>query len=531
MNKFSPVNEFGVVSKEPDLWQALQLFILYRFILAASFWAMLKFNILNKFFIVTNDSLYHVVSLNYFIASAIFLLMPFLIRHHYFVQINLSLFFDVPSIVLLMHACGGMSSAIGLLLMVIVAAHSLLVSERWSLFSAAFAACALIFEQVYNILKYDVPLNGLTQVGLLGTVLLISAYMINTLSIRIRLNQKKLAEHARALFEIQQLNTQIVANMNEGVIVFDNQQNIQHINAAAYQLLKFHPDREINSIKYLPKNFQQAFLAWEAGTRHFYFSDIRLNFQLLGKGSSKKTLVFIYDAAQEVKRAQELKLASLGQLTANIAHELRNPLAAISHAAQLLGESSELNTQDQDFIRIIREHSNRINTIIQNVLSISSRKETHQESINLIAWLKKFAKNLSISNLPSIQFTFDHPNRDYPIKADPSQLIQVLVNLCDNGLRYSFRHTGYATLTFRIRHRLDNSAVILDIIDQGIGVSKPIIKHIFEPFFTTEKQGSGLGLYLTKELCDINHIKLEYIYQSEGGAIFRLTFPLGDDIL
>ena len=203
MNKFSPVNEFGVVSKEPDLWQALQLFNLYRFILAASFWAMLKFNILNKFFIVTNDSLYHVVSLNYFIASAIFLLMPFLIRHHYFVQINLSLFFDVPSIVLLMHACGGMSSAIGLLLMVIVAAHSLLVSERWSLFSAAFAACALIFEQVYNILKYDVPLNGLTQVGLLGTVLLISAYMINTLSIRIRLNQKKLAEHARALFEIQ----------------------------------------------------------------------------------------------------------------------------------------------------------------------------------------------------------------------------------------------------------------------------------------------------------------------------------------
>jgi two-component system sensor histidine kinase PilS (NtrC family) len=515
---------------ETDLWQALLLFNVYRFILAFSFWMTTQFDIEKNVFYITNPSLYNAVSLFYFLASIVFLIIPFLVKHHYYLQINVSIFFDVPAIIMLMHACGGMSSAIGLLLIVLVAAHSLLVSERWALFSAAFATLGLISEQVYNIIYYTLPLTVLLQVGLLGSVLLISAYMINTLSIRIRINQKALTEHAEALLFTQKLNSQIVATMQEGIIVFDKELNIQNINSAAYKLLNFHPDHEINSLKYLPKNFQQAFNVWKKTKREIHAGSIRLNFHSLGKDITSSILVFIYDTTQEVKRAQELKLASLGHLTANIAHELRNPLAAVSHAAQLLGESSDLGVQDRDFVRIIREHAARMNTVIQNVLSISSRKEARIERFDLISWLENFAKSLVISNLPQAEITFDHPNQSFFVSADPTQLSQILINLSENGLRYSFRYTGRATLTFRVREQSDRDVIILDVIDQGIGVAKPIVKHIFEPFFTTEKLGSGLGLFLAKELCNINNIHIDHIQPPESGSIFRLSFPMNGNM-
>lgn len=534
MDKISPpLNGSSTATPEAELWQALQLFNLYRMMLAFSFWMLTKLNIEEQFFTVTNDDLYDITSLSYFLLSITFLTIPFFIRRYYYLQINLCIFLDITAIILLMHACGGITSGIGLLLIVLVSAHSLLVSERWALFSATMATILLIFENIYDIFKYDMPINSLMQIGLLGSVLLISAYIINTLAVRIRQHQKSLIQQTRQLNAIQQLNTQIVNAMHEGVMVFDAQQHINHINNAAYRLLNFYPAQKIESIRNLPKNFQQAFEAWKQGKREHYIlshtaaiAETRLNFQPLGKDPTTGTIVFIYDATQEIQRAHDLKLASLGHLTANIAHELRNPLGAISHASQLLGESSEITSQEQDLINIIREHCNRMNAIIQNVLSISSRKKPEVSKIKLFPWLKKWIKNFSSPDFPHPTFNFKHNNQRVTVQADPSQLAQVLINLCENGLRASFRHTGQATLTFRIQSHSEFSAVTLDIIDQGFGIPKTIVKHIFEPFFTTEKSGSGLGLYLAKELCDINNIRLETIVEPHSGAIFRLTFPL-----
>lgn len=532
MDKISPPLN-GTFTPETELWQALQLFNLYRLILAFSFWMMTKLNIEEKFFTITDNKLYDIVSLSYFLFSIAFLALPFFVKRYYYIQINLCIFLDVSAVILLMHSCGGITSGIGLLLIVFVAAHSLLVSERWALFSAALATILLIFENIYDIFKYELPLNSLIQIGLLGTVLLISAYMTNTLSVRTRQHQQSLMKQTHELNAIQQLNAQIVNAMHEGVMVFDAQKNIKHINTAAYRLLNFYPAQKIENIKNLPKNFQHAFDAWKEGKREHYIlshsaaiAETRLNFQSLAKDPAAGTIVFIYDATQELQRAQDLKLASLGHLTANIAHELRNPLGAISHASQLLGESSELLLQDQELVTIIREHCNRMNTIIQNVLSISSRKKPNFSKIKLFPWLKKWVKNFSSPEFSHPTFNFKHIDQHFTVQADPSQLAQVLTNLCENGLRYSFHHTGKATLTFRLQPHTEFSAVTLDIIDQGFGIPKNIIKHIFEPFFTTEKSGSGLGLYLAKELCDINNIHLETISEPNSGAIFRLTFPL-----
>lgn len=525
MNKMPPLqNGMPTLTPETDLWQALQLFNLYRVFLSFSFWMITKLNIEDKIFSIIEPKLYATISLSYFLFSLFFLAIPFFIHRFYYFQINLCTFIDVSATILLMHACGGVSSGIGLLLIVLIAAHSLLVSQRWALFSAALATIFLFFEQLYDVLQYHLPLNLFMQVGLLGTVLLISAYIVNTLAIRTRQHQHFLIEQAHQLDAIQKLNTQIVNAMHEGVIVFDAEKNIQYLNHAAYHLLNFHPTQKIETIKNLPKHFQQAFDAWQTGKR-VATTEIRLNFQSISKDPSTGCIVFIYDATQEMQRAQDLKLASLGHLTANIAHELRNPLGAISHASQLLEESTTLTAEEKEFSKIIREHCNRMNTIIQNVLSISSRKKPEPSKIKLLPWLKKWVKNFSSPDFSHPTFSFKYTGEHFTVQADPSQLTQVLTNLCENGLRYSFRRTEIPSLTFRLQSHHENSTITLEIIDQGFGIPKSVAKHIFEPFFTTEKSGSGLGLYLAKELCDMNNIRIDTLIEPHSGAIFKLTFP------
>lgn len=525
MNKIPlPPNGISPFAPEADLWQALQLFNLYRAILSFSFWIITKFNIEDKIFPITELELYRITSLSYFMLSLFFLTIPFFVHRFYYFQINLCTIVDVSAIILLMHACGGMPSGIGLLLIVLIAAHSLLVSQRWALFSAAFATIFLFFEQLYDVLKYDLPLNFFTQIGLLGSVLFISAYIVSTLAVRIRQHEIFLIEQAHQINVIQKLNMQIVNAMLEGAIVFDGEKNIQYINHAACRLLNLNASQKIESTKNLPKHFQQAFDAWQKG-KPFSTAEIRLNFQPITKDSSAGYIAFIYDTTQEIQRAQDLKLASLGHLTANIAHELRNPLGAISHASQLLEESSTLGPEEKEFSKIIREHCNRMNTIIQNVLSISSRKKSEPSKIKLLPWLKKWVKNFSSPDFPHPKFSFKYTGQHFTVQADPSQLAQVMINLCENGLRYSFRRTEIASLTFRLQSHIENSTVTLEIVDQGFGISKSVAKHIFEPFFTTEKSGSGLGLYLAKELCDMNNIRIDTLFESHSGAIFRLTFP------
>jgi two-component system sensor histidine kinase PilS (NtrC family) len=253
--------------------------------------------------------------------------------------------------------------------------------------------------------------------------------------------------------------------------------------------------------------------------------ELLATFSLLSTpASNPDTLVFIEDSTEAQKRAQQLKLASLGQLSASIAHEIRNPLGAISHAAQLLGEAETLSKGDQRLSEIIQNHCLRMNGVIENVLHMSRRKVADPKSILLGEWVEKFLKEFSAGVPGEAQIETDLDSSYNSVEVDPIHLSQVLGNLCQNGMRYSFKNCGKSKI--RVVAGIDSVSrhSYLEVIDYGEGVEDELVQNLFEPFYTTESTGTGLGLYLSKELCEANNARLSYSKAFSGGSSFKITF-------
>jgi two-component system sensor histidine kinase PilS (NtrC family) len=236
------------------------------------------------------------------------------------------------------------------------------------------------------------------------------------------------------------------------------------------------------------------------------------------------TLIFLEDCTEVQKQAQQLKLASLGRLSASIAHEIRNPLGAISHAAQLLGESKTLGKGEVRLCETIQNHSVRMNDVIENVLQLSRRKSAEPKIIVLVQWLSGFVAEFETNWQEKSEITVVLKPKDIVIKADPLHLSQVLANLCQNGLRYSKKKTGESKLLIRGGKDPQTLLSFLEIIDYGHGVEEELVSNLFEPFYTTETTGTGLGLYVSKELCAANDARLNYRRSDTGGSSFKITF-------
>lgn len=217
-----------------------------------------------------------------------------------------------------------------------------------------------------------------------------------------------------------------------------------------------------------------------------------------------------------------MKLASLGRLTASIAHEVRNPLGAISHAGQLLSESPALNDEERRLTVIIEEHSRRVNSIVEDILRISRRRQSRTERIDMSRWLEDFRSEFLLRyNLAPADVVLELDDGPIAAGMDPDQLHQVLWNLCENGLRYS---RGSPLLLIRGGVQRDTGRPYVEVVDQGPGVAAEAREQLFEPFFTTEAAGTGLGLYIARELCESNQALLQLRYAGPGGSCFRIDF-------
>jgi two-component system sensor histidine kinase PilS (NtrC family) len=225
------------------------------------------------------------------------------------------------------------------------------------------------------------------------------------------------------------------------------------------------------------------------------------------------------------QQAQQMKLASLGQLTASIAHEIRNPLGAISHAEQLLAEATNESPENKRLLEIIHTNTLRVNNIIENVLQLGRRDHSVPEQISLEDWLANFSAEFIHSQgckPDDINISIEPP--DTSIFMDATHLHQVLWNLCQNGLRYSIDIPNQARLKINVSVASNSSNPVIDVFDNGPGIDASIMEHIFEPFFTTGSSGSGLGLYISSELCACNNSRLSYLNVPTGGSCFRLEF-------
>ncbi|OOZ36951.1 hypothetical protein BOW51_04825 [Solemya velesiana gill symbiont] len=514
----------------------LQFFTAYRLLIASLLAVM--------FFIQTGPSILGfldpilfgstaVIYLGFVIASGLLLyLLPGLATQN---QALMMVFTDIVLITVMMHASGGVASGLGMLLAVSIAVGSLVMQGITALLAAAIASLAILAQQVYSQFYTDLPSTAYTQTGLLGASFFAIALLAHVLSQRLKESERLVSQRDVDLANLEQLNEYIIRNMLTGILVVDDDLKIRLMNESAWHLLGMPDAHRGSPLERASQVLSSQIAAWWGNPGDFQPNNFRSvpsgrelkpGFSRLGTDDKFGAVIFLEDAASITQQAQQIKLASLGRLTASIAHEIRNPLGAISHAAQLLVESPDMAETDRRLLGIVETHCTRVNDIIENVLQLSRRSRTRPEEIVLEPWMEKFISEFLIAQQlaeENVQLHIDPPQT--VIRADPSQLRQVVSNLCENAVTHFNQGRNMLRLNIAGGMTRESGGPFLDITDNGAGIDSDALRQIFEPFFTTVNSGTGLGLYIAKELCESNRLRLEYLASPTGGACFRISFP------
>ena len=433
-------------STVPD--SLLKVYAYYRAILAVLLLVMYLTGIALKILGSENPQLFLITTSAY---TFLCLITLFYFRSHPHGPSTQLLFFilltDMVAITLMMHASGGLESGLGFLMLAIVAAGSIFVAGRLSLLLAATASIFVMTETLSTILLLNKNQEAIFPAGILGILLFITALVFQILTQRIRAAQTIASKTAIESARHQKLNESIVKRMHTGIVVVDSNDNIQLINSSAVQLLGGQaPGKPLGinqTIRLIPPLLKQLerwrtypWLRTPIFKATSSSQELQANFTSLHQGAAKQTLIFLEDTRTLAQQAQQLKLSSLGRLTGSIAHEIRNPLGAISHASQLLSEQPSSESQDK-LIDIINRQCNRVNQIVENVLQLSSQKTPAFQKLWLLQWLKKFRMEYLGYHQPLTIIEIESDGQDTQIFFDPSHLTQILTNLVDNGIRFS----------------------------------------------------------------------------------------------
>jgi len=445
-------------------------------------------------------------------------------------QVRAHVSVNILVLTILMH-CGDMHNVFAILINASIAGGSLLTAGRTSLLFAAIATFAVFIEQQYNLNVVHSVFRGYTNAGIMGATFFATAILGYGLSRRIRASEALAEQRGVDLHKLEQLNDYIIQHMQSGVLVIDEHDNICLMNSAAKRLLNISENKtsgtlsqfsdalrtQLNAWKQYHDNQQPPFKAEHDG------SDVMAQFIPVKSGDDELTLIILDDCARTFQQAQQLKLASLGKFTASIAHEIRNPIGAISHAGQLLEESEHIAEVDKRLIEIICQQTEKVNKVVKNVLHLSRQNDAIQQNIELQKWLSDFISDLYVPELGDLHVDLHVNSESLSAYVDPDQLYQIMMNLCLNGLRYSKEKTGRASLLIEVGQVDNSNAIYIDVIDDGPGVAPDNRERIFEPFYTTGRQGNGLGLYIASELCAMNHARIAYRELPQGGC-FRISF-------
>ncbi len=443
---------------------------------------------------------------------------------------------DILALTLFIHLSGGITSNLPLLLAVSIAAGNILLRPRLGLFVSAIATLTLLYEQIYFIYEHGSSWQGIETSAFLGLGFFTIALLSQQLADRLRQGEALALAQERRLREMHTLSRQILRRMRTGILVIDEQGTITMSNQAASTLLDVTLEDGETLLTAVAPRLAEAMHSWQRRPaqrtqpfqNHAGAANVYASFTVLDGEAHDvpwSTLIFLEDYTQLTQQAQQLKLASLGRFSASIAHEIRNPMGAISHAAQLLAESPVILAEDARLLQIIQQHCLRMNDIVENVLQLSRRENSRHELFDLTTWLESFIDELRPSLPTATRIQRQDAQTPLIVRFDPNHLYQVLQNLVSNGLRYSGRNEHDASILLRTG-LLPQAQPYLDVIDSGPGVEAALRQHLFEPFFTTEARGTGLGLYLARELCEASQARLDYIDGPQ--TCFRITFAHPD---
>jgi two-component system sensor histidine kinase PilS (NtrC family) len=502
-------------------WRSLRYFSLYRLVLASVF--VLAFGLTDGGGKLgsQSSSAFAVAASLYLVVAIGFLFMLAHWQRSFNLQLTVQVACDIALLGVIMYASGGAKSGVAIMLVIVVAAAGLVGQGRLTLFYAALATLVVLGEQMLRMVEFGAQSEDFLRTGLTCIGFFAAAVTAQLLSRRVMANEMLARQRGFELADQIRINQQVVRDMDDGILVVDASGRISLRNPQAESLLMTELPTNANLSACFPA-LAECLLRRHGGQATVEILRVPGGQQLLARflppEAAGKTLIYLQDLGRVQAQAQQIKLAALGRLTANIAHEIRNPLAAINHAAELLAEEQRAEIRSR-LIRIIGDNSGRLNRLVSEILELGRRDRALPETIHLAVFIRQFVEEYALQSSSArdrIRVTVDDQSE---VVFDRTHLHRILENLVTNALRYA----GEAPGAVRIETVVSGTKRLeLHVIDNGPGIPQAERGKVFEPFFTTHSNGTGLGLYIAKELCEANGAELELL-ESPTGAHFRIV--------
>jgi two-component system sensor histidine kinase PilS (NtrC family) len=518
-------------------WQALDYLNIYRLFVAMLYTGLFFTPLMEDAY--PSATLYAAKSITvvYLVISPMLFIAGRRIRSHIGTQAGIGLLMDLLLTWMMLRMTGGASGGIGVLLAGPMGAAGAIFPVRSALVYAAIATLALLWQSVFDVLGGGAT-SSVVPNALLGATCFATTMLGAYLAFRGRESQAIARQRSADLANMAALNEMIIERMRTGILIIDTRLNTHVMNESAWLLLGM-PEPRTGKLKDLSPEIHDDMLHWLDTGEHLSqnihlapgLPPVAPRYAPLASGIATDILVFLEDTSLVSRRAQELTLASLGRLSASIAHEIRNPLAAISHSAQLLAESEDLGDGDRRLSEIITRHCTRMNEIIENVLQLARQEPAQPEPLDLSLWTQTFLQEFDrVQELGRHQLTVEGHDAPLLVLFDPVQLQQVLWNLVQNALKYGHVPSEPAKVTIRWGEGSKGTRPFLEVADRGPGIPEDQWDRIFQPFFTSSSDGTGLGLYLCQQLCAANQAVIEYLASEDFGSCFRVSLQSAETI-
>lgn len=521
-------------------WHSLKLYNAYRILIAVMLLISQDLVAIDRGWQAFDLQLLFHITFAYLLFSVIAATCTWFEKPKLEIALTAQIVLDVLFIVLIMHAQQIDRASISLLLVIAIASASLISNGRLALFYASIASIGLLIEQTYNTFFLNSNASNYSSAAMLGLACFAIAWLAYSLAKRAQQSEKLASERGLDLKNMSQINALITQAMHDGVLIIGQQYEIKHHNTPSETLLGINHDAwQEKTLTEVAPEIAKLMQSWQSETdsgtnipnTHIFKTntntrELRVSFLPISESRHEGAVVFIEDWSQMQTQAHQVKLAALGRLTANIAHEIRNPLSAISHANQLLQEDEHIDPVNRRMLQIISDNVQRLDQIIKDVLELNRRDRTNQEIITLDYFINEFyIQFCAVEKIQTHHFVLEKPSSAARVVFDRRHLNQILWNLCKNG----WRHSQQAQNSLKLTVSQTYNAIQISVIDDGAGITEQVAAHLFEPFFTTENTGTGLGLYIAQELAEANGAKLQFKTSPQGTHFTLLIEKLNEN--
>jgi two-component system sensor histidine kinase PilS (NtrC family) len=501
-------------------WRSLDYFNLYRLTLAVALVFTGALFGESDLFIAGAGERFQAVAYGYLVLAALFVLGIRSRWPGFQIQLTAHILADILIVMLLMSTSQRLAGGMGLLLVISIASGGLVGSGRLTLLYAAMASIAVLLQHALSTLRGGQGMDSFFQVGLLCAGYFAIGWLAHALTQR-ALRSEQLAQHqAEELALLNRINALAIENSPDGLLAVRGDGVVRHASPRALTLLGVTTPVTpgVTPLQACSPELARLAQYLRPGVRPLLNTPaarLRVRCIPLATPDDSRVLV-LEDQSQAEQAAQRLKLAALGRLTANIAHEIRNPLSAISHAAQLLREDAHDPGQTR-LAEIIENNARRLDRLVEEVLTLNRRDRLKPAAYDAATLAAQIDELRQTEEIPADAVIVSMPDTLH-FQFDPDHLRQIGWNLLRNAWRFSRKQAG----SIRISVQKAVDGIQLDIEDDGPGLAPEHQGKLFEPFFTTDAQGTGLGLFLARELAEANHATLTYV-PGTGGARFRLS--------